>query len=135
MANQLETFKAQAVMVPFIPFGRDLTGWDCWGAIYYAYKSIKGIELPAYTGDYSSPTSHREIGLLIEKELSVWAKIEDPQPLDVVLIRLGTAMCHVGLVLNPPLMLHVASKVDTCIESFLSMRWNKRVVGVYRYVG
>ena len=47
---------------------------------------------------------------LVSKELHSWVKVnnEEQKPLDVILIRIGGCLCHVGLALSSNEMLHVA---------------------------
>jgi cell wall-associated NlpC family hydrolase len=34
--------------VPYLPGGRDLNGWDCWGAVRWLYAQHTGVWLPEY---------------------------------------------------------------------------------------
>ena len=133
MQGELDAFVASAIGVPFVPFGRDLKGWDCWGCIYCGARDVLGIDLPSYDERYLAAEARVEIAALIAGELGPWRKIDNPQEMDVALIRIGGALCHVGLIVGPRRMLHVARGVDTCIEDHTGIRWRHRIAGIYRY--
>lgn len=37
-----------ALHVPYLPGGRDLQGWDCWGAVRWLYAQHTGLWLPEF---------------------------------------------------------------------------------------
>lgn len=46
----------QYVGVPFISRGRTPIGWDCWGAVRWAYKDLYQFDLPEFLSGYSDAT-------------------------------------------------------------------------------
>lgn len=137
----LEAFSAAAVGVPFLPFGRDPDGWDCWGLVRYGHWRMAGRALPDFLGQYESPYDRDRVEALIR--VNVWRfrpiGADEMQALDVAVLRIAGDECHVGLVIRPGQMLHVDRKVGTCVEQLRSPRWRKRCLeaerpaGIWRY--
>lgn len=59
--------------------------------------------------------------------------VHDPCEGDVILVRSWPA--HIGVVIDPPYMLHTYKDGTACVESYQDMRWRNRVLGFYRYEG
>lgn len=131
----LDQFAERALDVPFVEFGRDWDGWDCWGVLYMAFKETMGIELPVYTGQYESTKEKlRELqDLIMDSKRAQWIKVGYPQTMDGVLLRLRGQFCHIGLMLDRRTMLHCEEKRGTMIERIDRMPWNNRVEGFYRH--
>ena len=122
-----------AIGVPFLDQGRDFQGWDCWGLVVRAYRECFGVEVPGYE-DVSALNS-KEAGELFEFHKKSWIEVPAHQerPGDVILLRHGSWPCHTGLIVKAGLMLHVDMGIDTCVESYVSGVWKKRVIGIYRH--
>lgn len=130
-----DDFAARVVEVPFEAFGRGYDGVDCWGLVWLAYREIRGINLPSGVGGYSSDEARKEIEALFEQRHAAWVWYDTPQVMDVALIRVCGALCHVGLIVGKRQMLHTLRRTGTCIEDYSGLRWQSRIEGFYRYVG
>lgn len=128
-----EAFAARLVETPFVPFGRDYDGIDCWGCIWLAYRDVLGIALPSGIGGYSSAEARQEIEALFEQRHGVWERQDVPKVMDVALMRVCGALCHVGLIVGKRQMLHSLKGTGTCIEDYAGLRWQRRIEGFYRY--
>jgi cell wall-associated NlpC family hydrolase len=129
-----EAFAARLVETPFVPFGRDYDGVDCWGAVWLAYRDVLGIELPSGAGCYSSAEARQEIEVLFEQRHGAWERHDAPKVMDVALMRVHGALCHTGLIVGRRQMLHSLKGIGTCIEDHGSLRWRNRIEGFYRHV-
>ncbi len=139
----VEQFAARAIGVPFLAFGRDRDGWDCWGLVRRAHFEITGKALPDFLDEYDSPFDRETVEGLIQA--NTWRFRPVPavamRALDVAVLRIGGDECHVGLVIRPGQMLHVDRNVATCVEPLRSPRWRRRCLeadrpaGIWRYVG
>jgi len=129
----LTEFINLAIGVPFLDHGRDFQGWDCWGLVVRAYRECFGVEVPGYE-DVSALNS-KDAGELFEFHKKSWTEVPAHQehPGDVILLRHGSWPCHTGLIVKAGLMLHVDMGIDTCVESYVSGVWKKRVIGIYRH--
>lgn len=124
------------VGVPFLRHGRDPQGWDCWGVLFWCYRKHFGVRLPSYTVRYDTTKDAAHLAQVISGELMPWRELkgrEKPVLGDVVLMRRGRHPSHVGLVIEPPRMLHVTSRIATQFQDYDGLVWGPRVVGIYRH--
>lgn len=125
------------VGTPFKPFGRDITGCDCWGLLRIVYQEAFGISLPSYLSDYTATDARQELAGLIgnEVEANPWREIQKGQERggDAVLLALHGFPCHVGIVTEPGAMLHIIKGPGAVVERYDSRAWANRFRGIYRY--
>lgn len=122
--------------LPHAEFGRTLEGCDCWGLVGIVYREELDISLPDYLGDYGSTTEQAEIAALITEGAakSAWVPVSGPAlAFDVAVFRRGRFTSHVGIVVRHGLMLHMADRNTSHIETYQSGPWNSRLSGVYRH--
>lgn len=126
------------VGLPFAPHGRSRHGADCWGLVCVVYAEARGIVLPSYAG-YTSVDELSEIHALVAGATAspIWqpVAVQDAGSFDVVVFRRGTLASHLGLVIRPGLMLHMAAEDCAKVEGYASGRWRHRLVGHFRWVG
>lgn len=127
----LAEFAARAVTVPFAPYGRDYSGWDCWGLLRAAYADVLGIALPAF--DRFSPFDRRLVAAAMSEGGRAWREVTEIEAGDAVLMRVGNVACHVGLVLPQERVLHAQDGLGTLNEPLVSPHVQPRIVGFYRY--
>ncbi len=132
----LNEFINKALCVKFKDKGRDYSGYDCFGLGYLAYRDILGIELPRFVDDYvnagDTKASRRVIHDIILAQKQNWDKVNNPQPLDVALFRFGDTQTHLGLMIDKNRFIHCEKKINTVIERIDSMKWQRRIEGIYR---
>lgn len=125
--------------IPFVEFGRTRSGCDCWGLVRLVYQEELGIDLPDYLGRYASAEERVELQALIAegKATGPWrpADVHDvrPQPFDVMVYRRGRLDSHLGLFVEPGVMLHVAAEEHAKLERFSTGQWLNRLSGIYRH--
>ncbi|MBP1852679.1 NlpC/P60 family protein [Rhizobium halophytocola] len=121
--------------IAFAEHGRDFSGLDCWGLVHLALAEERAIAVPSYAGivDFAEQA---DIASLVQGEQAkpVWHEIGGGlvRAFDVALFRRGRLASHVGLVVQPGLMLHVPFD-HVKIESYRTGVWQNRLVGVYRH--
>ena len=128
-------WSASFVGIPFVSRGRTRDGADCWGVVRLVYAEKLGIGLPAYDG-YASAGDHAAVAGQIATAAHgpEWVKVEGRhRPFDVLVFRRGRFDSHVGVQVQPGVMLHAAEEEQSRIESYAAERWAKRLVGVYRH--
>lgn len=118
--------------IPFEARGRTEEGCDCWGLVRLWYAQFKGIELPTLLA-YASDKDYGAIADIVQGEKSKWKKVQSPIPGDVVVLRILSRECHVGVYLEGNRMLHTHRQVESHIESLDTPRWIHRIAGYYRY--
>lgn len=85
---------------PWVPGARGPHGYDCWGLVYWVYRTRYGIELPTF------PNVDAQDHLLVARYISQgavegsWSR--EPQPLEGFAVGLGKSrvLHHVGLWLD-----------------------------------
>lgn len=124
------------INIPFKIDGRTKEGIDCWGLVCLVYKEQLGTILPQYDVKFNDCSSHslRKMAREIDKSKKNWDRVEgSPKPFDVVLLRNGKLVSHIGIVIDREKMLHITDKLNSCVESFLGIFWRNRVEGFYRW--
>jgi len=133
-----EHWSTAYIGLPWADLGRARDGLDCWGLVRLVYAEQLRLLLPSYIGAYASVEEHAELAAHIEDvtRSGVWTAIDTPaaQPFDVLVFRRGRLDTHVGLVVEPGLMLHVAAREQTKIETYTRGPWQHRLSGLYRHL-
>lgn len=126
---QIVEFQRRAVMVPFVEFGRDFDGWDCWGLAICAYREILGIEIEDFA--YDSVRSFKALMALFDQRdrKPDWEKC-GAQPLSLAAIYRRGHVIHTGLVVDKRRILHSEEDIGTCVELISQFR----IEGFYRHV-
>jgi cell wall-associated NlpC family hydrolase len=116
------------VGIPFKLGGRDRGGCDCWGLVRLVLAERFQIELPSFDGlcnDAKESAKAIDSGRpMISNE-----RVEHPEPGDIVMFRHTS---HVGLCIEPGLMLHTGIAHDSVIERLCGPRIRKLIEGYYR---
>lgn len=124
--------------IPFEASGRSTRGCDCWGLARLVYVQELQVALPSHAGDYTDDFQPGEIEALLKgRHLAPWSPVDadDLNPFDLLLFRLGRFETHIGIAIEPHLMLHMARDDQAKIESRNDARWKSRFVGAYRHHG
>lgn len=123
------------VGLKFEQLGRSEGGIDCWGLVRLVYEQELGIILPDYTELYHSVTDKAGIASVVQmaREDS-WIKIEEPEPLSVIMLNIYGRPVHVGIVEDSSWFVHSHQDDYSVRERFSDMKWKNRVEGFYRYV-
>lgn len=112
--------RATRPAVPFVPFGRDYHGWDCFGLVVCAYRDVLGVTLPDYA--YQSTRDPRALARLFADRSAPHYRVSDPAPMAVACVYRRGLPIHVGLVVSKKRILHVEEGVMTCVEPITRFR-------------
>ena len=126
------SFWGKYIGVPFVDGGRDLAGFDCWGAIWLAYRE-RGIKLPSY-GEVSA-LDLRRVAREIEGGQEAWRPVKTPREFDVVLLRIQSRawVGHVGLMVDGRRMLHTEKASAAVVVPLDHYTVRTRVAGFRRF--
>lgn len=119
--------------IPFKDGGRDSNGLDCWGLVRLIYKDEYNISLPSFNTHYSTVDDTERLEELISQYKEGWIEANSPDEGCVVLFKTMGSITHVGVLINKNQFLHINEGTNVTIESLDSTRWNKRVIGYYKY--
>lgn len=118
---------------PFEDHGRGPDAFDCWGLVKHVLETHLGLfGLPDFSAQYHS-TRDSAIPALFDGEQRHWPAVDEPQIGDVVVMRTSGRLWHVGVVVAPNRMLHVARGMDACLDYLDSPRWRGRIESFRRH--
>jgi len=121
--------------IPFADRGRDRGGMDCWGLAMAAMRHF-GKDVPDFdVSCFDTPS----INGIYERERGTWMTVCDPEPGDVVAMRIDAAhpdmVQHIGVYIGSGRFIHTLKKRDSHIVRMDDPYWSRKVVGCYRWVG
>lgn len=127
-------WSARYIGIPFVDHGRSELGCDCYGLARLVYRLELGIMLPDYQG-YASAEEHAEVAALIAGAAAGtdWLPCRGDRPFDIAVFRRGRLSSHVGIVVEPGLMLHMVDEDAAKIER-IAGPWAARLMGFWRHV-
>jgi cell wall-associated NlpC family hydrolase len=126
---------AKYIGLPFKSGGRGHDGLDCWGMVHVVYREVFHREVPPYA-EYADAYDIEEVGALVRGEIVTrWREVSPEQLGDVLLLRVRGQPCHVGVVVASGKFLHSFEGTQSCIERYDNLKWRRRILGFYRYVG
>jgi len=119
--------------VPFRHQGRTVQGIDCIGLLVLSFAVI-GKPLSNRI-DYGRTPSNAKLEVSLVEHFGP-AIAGEPEPGDVVSMRWGGEVCHVGIVTPHPDrgigLIHCYLSSQRVIEHGIDSIWRHRIVGVYR---
>lgn len=138
---------AAYVGIPYAEAGRSVeSGLDCWGLLVHVLRSHFGLAVPLYEDrQWHGRAFARELAAFIAQESDAWTCVwrknsVDPcppadllRPGDGLLIRMEGNPVHVGVVAAWPWFIHTEVQHDSCIDRIDSLKWGRRIQGVYRF--
>ena len=135
MSELVPAWAADYIGLPFREHGRDRTGADCWGLVVLIASERFSLRLPSCVAGYASTRDADDVGRLVRGQMDLWREVPRgaEQAGDVVLMRLMNQPMHVGLVVARGWMLHIEEGIDACLERYDGAKWNRRVIGIYRF--
>lgn len=128
--------------IPYKLKGHDFDGCDCGGLLRLVYKTELDIDLPDWEDAYISTHKEgfKELDSIFEEQTStigdfpMQVPLDEVQPFDAVMIRIGKLNVHTGIVTSKGRFLHIQEGENALIDSYDGLKWKNRLVGVYRHV-
>ena len=123
---------ADLLGLPFAYGGRGPDQFDCYGVAIELCRR-HGVILPDYT---SSDDPTRQGELFADGVSRYCLRVDQPQPLDIALFRLGKGHWHCGVVVDGyDRFVHIMERSSVSCEELHDPVWGPRLVGVYRFIG
>lgn len=120
-----------ALRVPYVPGGRDLDGWDCYGSVRWVYCQLTGVLMPEFPA-----ISHKEFMTTQRAAWSVHEHVEECQfqPLALAAQYKGRRWEHIGLVLPDRRIIHACDDInETTIHRRSMFEMLKPVTKYYQW--
>jgi len=105
----------------------------CFRLVEKVFESVYGIDLGKQDEGLEQAENKDRTARVHQKLIDLYDQVQEAQEGDFVIIR-GRPF-HIGLVVQPGLMLHVYNGGTSCIEDYTNFRWANRIEGFYRYKG
>ncbi|MEI8628316.1 hypothetical protein [Vibrio sp. M60_M70] len=98
-----EEIISTALRVPYLPGGRDLDGWDCYGAVRWLNDQFNGILMPEFPA-----LSHKDVLVTQRAAWSLHDCVDECnfQPLALAAQYKGRLWVHTGFVLPDRRIIH-----------------------------
>lgn len=119
--------------IPYVKYGRDEKGCDCWGLCRIIYKDMLGIELNDLSECYVSDTKRQffnGITKTFSGEVKSWQKVDLPMAFDIVAFGSRHLIKHVGVMIDSVSMIHIENRAGSCVQKCALMG---DLYGYYRY--
>lgn len=121
------------VGIPYKLKGRERDGLDCWGLVRLVHKEQFNNDLPSFSEEYQT-TERDRLQEILATQREGWVNVATPEEGDVVLLRVLGTESHVGIYIGDNKVLHSMIDGYSVIERLDSAKWEKRLVGFYRYL-
>lgn len=126
--------------MPYREGGRGRDGCDCWGLVRLVLRERFDVELPEYADRRWSEFDPASLADFMTRErasMSAWGEVatDTAREGDAVLLRILGRPIHVGVVVAPNIFLHIEQGIDACVERLDDLKWQRRVLAIYRWEG
>lgn len=133
--------------IPYAEAGRDpVSGLDCWGLLVHVLRGQFQLAVPLYEDRQWQGRAHaKELAAFITSESASWSCVwqrtatdqapppELVRPGDGLLIRMEGNPVHVAVVASWPWFIHTEVQHDSCLDRADTLKWSRRIQGVYRF--
>jgi len=105
----------------------------CFRLVAKVFQGVYGIDLGKQDEGLEQAQNKDRTARIQQKLVEMTEQVQEPKEGDVVIIR--SRPFHIGLIIQPGLMLHAYNGGTSCIEEYSGPRWKNRIEGFYRYKG
>ena len=141
MINTIPEWAGQYVGIPYIDYGRDQIGADCWGLVRLILTEQCGLELPENAID---PNRGDLCEQVIRHDIKDWFPIEAGHELalDPVIMsgcygdgrNMKRAAMHLGVVVVPGVLIHTTEETGGAVLlRYRERRAGHDIVAFYRH--
>ncbi len=121
--------------IPWRREDRGAEGTHCWGLVRLVYAEMLDIALD----DYGAAHDRAATAATIAERRALWpwrqvVALGEARPFDVIVFREGRHIDHVGILVEPRLMLHVSIGHEAVIEDIGGAAFASRISGLHRHV-
>lgn len=84
--------------IPYVEYGRETSGADCWGLVRIVREQLRGNVLPSFGG--IGAANRREMTDVANGFCAEFAERAEPQPGAIAFVWHGRLCVHVGIVIE-----------------------------------
>lgn len=121
-ASLVDTILAELVGLPYDEF-------DCFQLYRLFQQKLNGIEIPKHF--YGDPLDVDHISQVVKDNKISYKRIQKPALGDIILLRVFGVPSHIGIYLDQDRFLHTQKQTGSIVEKL--NKWEKRIIGFYRY--
>jgi cell wall-associated NlpC family hydrolase len=120
------------VGIPYVLYGRDFSGCDCFGLVKLFYKTEFCLDIGDYIDYIKSVESYEDV---INRSLPIsgFSEVQEPQLGDVGLLKYRGHISHVAVYVGDRKILHVSERHNSIVQRISDRLLQNRFVGWYRY--
>lgn len=100
---------------PYLFKRYDVSAFNCWHLVCQVYREQLGIELEAYNG--IDPRDPLAVGKQMDLTFTSWTPCAPDTYLAIATMARSRSPFHIGVVVEPGKILHVAEGSNACIQS------------------
>lgn len=113
------------------PESNSSNGLNCWQLVEKVMKEVFHMEPPIV--QYTGPLD--KVAPIFMAHMQSWEYVnyDSRSPGDVLVLRVAGYPVHCGILISRKHFLHTLKNLNSSKESLESMRWKRRLVGIYRW--
>lgn len=123
--------------IPYEDRGRTHQGSDCWGIASLINREVfHKKNFPLLTDQYPTTDDLDSVSNTYYKNRNRFEQIQFNQrsPGDILMFNIKAFPVHVGVVCDFINMIHSLPGMNSVCENYTISKWERRLVGIYRWV-
>ena len=127
---------ADYIGIPYVDRGRTHEGSDCWGIAALVNREVfKKHSFPLLNDTYPTTDDLTAVNETYENNKNRFTEVtfHNRCPGDILMFIIKGFPVHVGVACDYMYMLHSLPNMNCVYENYTTFKWEKRLVGIYRW--